>query len=71
MKMKDCKGNELEIGDLVAYIQSKKSGGRLDTGRVTKFYNPDGNGVPKACSVDNHPHVYGHCILKLQGKEEK
>lgn len=35
--MKDCKGNELKVGDSVVYVHGKNSSACLATGNVTKF----------------------------------
>lgn len=36
--MKDCKGNELKVGDNVVFIKGKNSLAELATGAVTKIY---------------------------------
>ena len=53
--MKDCNGNELEIGDYVVYIRGKNSGAFLDTGKVTKFYK-DRYGTD-VCSVGSQTNI--------------
>jgi len=62
--LKDCNGNELEIGDYVVYIRDKNSGAFLDTGKVTKFYK-DRYGTDE-CSVGSQTHIIKSRIMKLQ-----
>lgn len=58
--MKDCKGNELKVGDLVVYVHGKNSNACLATGNVTKIYAND-----KECSVDGNAHIYNFRVMKL------
>ena len=56
--MKDCKGKKLAIGDEVVFVLNKSNSASLATGVITKIYED-------ACSVDNHPHILSHRIMKL------
>jgi hypothetical protein len=56
--MKDCKGKKLVIGDEVVFVLNKNGSASLATGVVTKIYE-------EACSVDNHPHILSHRVMKL------
>jgi len=58
--MKDCKGNELKVGDSVVYVHGKNSNACLATGNVTKIYSND-----KECSVDGNAHIYYFRVMKL------
>lgn len=51
--MKDCKGNELKVGDSVVYVHGKNSNASLATGNITKIYAND-----KECSVDGNAHIF-------------
>ena len=61
--MKDVKGNELKIGDKVAYIKCKNSDVSIEVGIVKKFYK----GVLNydECTVDSQIHVRSNRVLKL------
>ncbi|MBQ8218538.1 MAG: hypothetical protein IJZ79_02200 [Bacilli bacterium] len=61
--MKDCKGNELQIGDNVVYVHGKNSDARLETGKVTKFYKGQFN--RDECSVGSAAHIASFRIMKL------
>ena len=56
--MKDCKGQELHIGDEVVFVYGKNSDAILLTGKVTKFYT--GSDHKDECSVDGNSHVNYH-----------
>ena len=58
--MKDCKGNELQIGDTVIYTQKNDPG--LRTGTVKKFYKGQFNN--DECSVDSTSHVSSNRVMK-------
>lgn len=61
--MKDCKGNELRIGDNVVYVKGKISSAELETGTITKFYK---NRFGKdECSVDGNAHILFSRVMKL------
>lgn len=57
--MKDVKGNELKVGDYVAFVR-QGIGGVIDTGNITKIYSDD-----KACSVEKVTNIFPHRVLKL------
>lgn len=61
--MKDCKGNELQIGDEVVFIRGKNQSAKLDTGKITKFYKNRYN--ENECSVGNQSHILSFRIMKL------
>ena len=61
--MKDCKGNELNIGDEVVYIRGKNSTASLETGKITKFYKSQFN--EDECSVGRQSHILSHRVMKL------
>ena len=61
--MKDCKGNELQIGDEVVYIHGKNSDARLKTGKITKIYAGQYKG--EECSVDGNAHILSFRVMKL------
>lgn len=61
--MKDCKGNELHIGDEVVYIHGKNSGSELRIGKITKFY--EGQFKQEECSVGSATHILSFRIMKL------
>lgn len=58
--MKDCKGNELKVGDKVVFVRGRKTDISLEVGYVSKIY-PHG----EACSVDNRPHITSRKIMKI------
>lgn len=58
--MKDCKGNELKVGDSVVYVHGKNSSACLATGNVTKIYSND-----KERSIDGNAHIYDFRVMKL------
>lgn len=61
--MKDCKGNELNIGDKEVYVKGKNNSARLETGAITKFYK---NHYGKdECSVDGNTHILSFRAMKL------
>ncbi len=57
--MKDIKGNELKVGDEVAFAYKDI----LSTGKITKFYKSKYD--KDECSVGRVPHVDSSRILKL------
>lgn len=61
--MKDCKGNELKIGDEVVFVRGKNSSASLDTGKITKIYK---GRYEDECSVGSQSHILSHRIMKLQ-----
>lgn len=61
--MKDCKGNELKIGDEVVFVKGKNSDASLDTGKITKFYI--GYFDKEECSVGKHSHIRSNRVMKL------
>lgn len=61
--MKDILNHELQIGDIVVYIQGKNSNANLAIGHITKFYTGQSN--KNECSVDGHTHITENRILKL------
>lgn len=61
--MKDCKGNELNIGDYVAYIRNKNSNASIETGHITKFYKNQRN--EDVCSVGSQPFITSNRVMKL------
>ena len=61
--MVDCKGNKLNIGDEVVFIQGKNSIAELNTGKITKFYT--NRYVEDECSVDSQSHILSFRIMKL------
>lgn len=61
--MKDIKGTPLKVGDTVAFIENANSSPTLSIGKITSIYKKG-----DSCSVDGHPHVYEHRILKLQAE---
>lgn len=63
--MVDTRGNELHVGDTVAYVKGKNSSARLEVGVVTKIYPNKGVGGGEACSVDNHAHILPFRVLKI------
>lgn len=61
--MKDCKNNELKIGDNVVFVRGKNTFATLDTGQVTKIYkNRCGE---EECSVGKQTHIYSDRVMKL------
>lgn len=60
-KMKDCKGQELKVGDYVAFVYGASRDPLMRTGHITKI-SPSG----RECSVDGKPHVYSRRVLKLE-----
>lgn len=62
-RLKDCKNNELNIGDEVVYIRGKNSGASLDVGKITKFYK--GYFGEDECSVGSQTHIIESRIMKL------
>lgn len=65
--MHDINGNELHIGDKVAYISGKNICCCLEIGHITNIYQKK-NSVAYECSVDGHPHILSSRVLLL--KEE-
>lgn len=63
INMKDCKGNELNVGDNVVYVAGKNTRAGLETGKVTKIYV--GQFGHDECSVGSHSHILSHRIMKL------
>lgn len=63
--MKDCKGKKLNVGDEVVFVRAKNGNASLETGIVTKIYDHN-----ESCSVDNHPHILSHRIMKLSNINE-
>lgn len=61
--MKDCKGNELNVGDNVIYVHGKNADAYLETGAVTKIYT-DKYGKEE-CSVDGVTHIKRRRVMKL------
>ena len=67
--MKDCKGNDLKVGDNVVFIKGKNSLAELATGDVTKIYkNTYGD---DECSVyipavGTQAHILSHRVMKLE-----
>lgn len=61
--MKDCKGNELNIGDEVVYIRGKNSTSSLDTGKITKFYK--NYFWEDEYSVGRQSHILSCRVMKL------
>lgn len=64
--MKDCNGNELAIGDYVAFVYGASKSPSLRTGYVTNITTSG-----RQCSVDNIPHIYHNRVLKLPKEMEK
>lgn len=62
--MKDCKGNELNIGDYVVYIRNKNSNASIETGYITKFYKNRCN--KDVCSVGSQPFITSNRVMKLR-----
>ncbi len=62
--MRDCKGNELSIGDEVVYVHGKNTDAHLETGKVTKFYS--GQFGRDECSVNSAAHIQTPRIMKLR-----
>ena len=62
--MKDCNGNELNIGDKVVYIHGKNTDARLNIGIITKFYtNRFGS---EECSVGSATYILRKRVMKLE-----
>jgi len=61
--MKDCKGQELSIGDSVVYVARKQSDAILQTGEITKFYKGKFN--RDECSVGKQSHINSSRIMKI------
>lgn len=61
--MKDCKGNELNIGDKVVYISGKNSSVALEIGKITNIYK--GTHEEYECSVGRQTHILSRRIMKL------
>ena len=61
--MKDCKGQELNIGDEVVFVYGRNNDAILMTGKITKFYK--GRFNDDECSVDNNSHIKSKRIMKL------
>lgn len=62
--MKDIYGNELHVGDTVAYVANANSAPRMATGTITKIYTSN-----TKCSVDNHPNIFASRTLLLKSEE--
>ena len=62
--MHDINGNELHIGDKVAYISGKNMCCCLEIGHITNIYQKK-NSVAYECSVDGHPHILSSRVLLL------
>lgn len=58
--MKDCFGNEVNVGDKVICIINANDNPKLKCGTITKVYKND-----EECSVDSYSHIYSHRICKL------
>lgn len=66
--MKDCKDNELKVGDNVVCIKGKNSLAELATGAVTKIYTNRYN--EEECSVyipavGTQTHIMSNRVMKL------
>lgn len=57
--MKDRVGNELHIGDQVAYILGASSSPCMEIGRIDKIYK-------NKCTIDSHPNIYANRTLLLK-----
>ena len=66
--MKDCKEQELQIGDEVVYVHGKNSDARLCTGKITKLYK--GRFDKEECSVDGTAHILSFRVMKLQKEKQ-
>lgn len=62
--MHDINGNELHIGDKVAYISGKNIDCRLAIGNITNIYQKK-NSASYECSVNGHPHILSKRVLLL------
>ena len=63
--MKDCKGNNLAVGDEVVFISNKNGSASLETGVITKLYENKNRVNSDECSVGRHTHILSHRIMKL------
>ncbi len=60
--MTDVKGNELNVGDKVAFVKGKNTNASIATGEVTKIYQ---GRYEEECSVNGNAHILSFRVLKL------
>lgn len=60
--MKDSKGQDLNVGDFVAYVHGKNDSANIATGTVTRIYQGRRG---DECSVDGNAHILQKRVLKL------
>lgn len=67
--MVDRYGNELNVGDVVAYINGTTRTAKIDIGTVSRIYK-DKYGTEQ-CTVDGHIHIFSFRVIKLDYIQQK
>ena len=61
--MVDKYGNELNVGDMVAYVSDTTISAKINIGIVERIYK-DRYGTEQ-CTIDGHIHIFSFRVVKL------
>ena len=67
--MIDKYGNELNVGDMVAYVNDATTSANINIGTVERIYK-DKYGAEQ-CTIDGHIHIFSFRVIKLDYIRQK